>query len=185
MALKSTIHKAELSVSDIDRGHYANHTLTIARHPSETEERMMVRVIAFALHADEQLAFGGGVSTDDEPALWRKDLTGSVEEWIEVGLPEERRVRRASGVADRVFVYTYGGRGADLWWKQNATELARLANLTVVNLPYESTQALAKLAQRNMKLDCTIQEGQVWLSDGAESVAVEPQVWQVVAPARR
>ncbi len=94
-------------------------------------------------------------------------------------------MRRASGVADRVFVYTYGGRGADLWWKQNATELARLANLTVVNLPYESTQALAKLAQRNMKLDCTIQEGQVWLSDGAESVAVEPQVGEVVAPARR
>lgn len=185
MALKSTIHKAELSVSDIDRGHYATHMLTIARHPSETEERMMVRIVAFALHADEQLAFGGGVGTEDEPALWRRDLTGRVEEWIEVGLPEERRVRRACGVADRVVVVTYGGRGADLWWKQNANDLARQSNLDVVNLPYDATQALAKLAQRTMKLDCTIQEGQVWVSDGAGSVTIEPQVRQSSATSGR
>ena len=110
MALKATIFKADLSIADMDRNYYADHALTLARHPSETDERMMVRLAAFALNAHERLAFGGGISTEDEPALWRRDLTGAIEQWIDVGLPEARDLRRACGRASEVIVYAYGGR---------------------------------------------------------------------------
>ena len=173
MALKSTIFKAALQISDLDRNYYATHALTIARHPSETDERMMVRILAFALLADEALAFGKGISSDDEPALWQKDLTGAVELWIEVGLPDEKLVRRACGQANQVVVYTYGGRGADLWWEQNRDKLERQERLSVSNVPLETSRALAKLAQRNMQLQCTVQDGQIWYSQGEETVQLE------------
>ncbi len=112
MALKATICKAELHIADMERGYYKDHALTIARHPSETEERMMVRILAFALNADDALGFGAGLSTDDEPDLWRKDLTGNIETWIDVGLPGEKRMRKACGRAEAVVVYSYGGRAA-------------------------------------------------------------------------
>lgn len=165
MALKSTIHKAELSISDIGRGHYHDYALTIARHPSETEERMMVRLLAFALHADEALEFGKGLSTEDEPDLWHRDLTGRILTWIDVGLPDPRRLRKACGRADQVVVLPYGGRAADLWWQQNERDLAKLDSLLVIALPVASTQALAALARRTMRLTATLQDGQVWLTD--------------------
>ena len=164
MAIKATIFKAELQVSDLDRGHFATHALTIARHPSETDERMMVRVLAFALNADDMLEFGRGLSSEGEPDLVQRDLTGAIDHWIDVGLPDEREIRKAAGRARRVTVYTYGGRSADLWWTQNQPALARLDNLTVVNVPEETADALEALAARNMRLDWTIQEGQIWLS---------------------
>lgn len=176
MALKSTVFKAELQVSDLDRHYYASHALTLARHPSETDERMMVRLLAFALYADERLEFGRGLSAEDEPALWRKDLTGAIELWIEVGLPDERMLRRACGKADRVAALCYGGRGADLWWEQNREKLERLRNLEVLGLPAEATQALAALASRNMGLQCTIQEGQIWIGSGERTAHIEPVV---------
>ena len=174
MALKSTVFRAELQVSDLDRHYYAAHALTLARHPSETDERMMVRLLAFALFAGERLEFGRGLSTEDEPALWRKDLTGAVELWIEVGLPDERALRRACGRAERVAVLCYGGRGADLWWAQNRDRLERLRNLAVMLLPAPATQALAALARRRMGLQCTIQDGQAWLTEGERTVHVDP-----------
>lgn len=174
MAIKSTVFKADLQIADMDRPYYQGHGLTLARHPSETDERMMVRLLAFALNANEALAFGKGLSDDDEPDLWQKDLTGAIDLWIETGLPDEKRIRRACGRSGRVIVYTYGGRVADMWWEQNGNALRRLDNLTVVNLPVEATTALAELVQRTMQLQCTIQDGQVWVSDGAASVAVEP-----------
>lgn len=174
MALKSTVFRAELQVSDLDRHYYAAHALTLARHPSETDERMMVRLLAFALFAGERLEFGRGLSTEDEPALWRKDLTGAVELWIEVGLPDERTLRRACGRAERVAVLCYGGRGADLWWAQNRDRLERLRNLAVMLLPAPATQALAALARRSMSLQCTIQDGQAWLTEGERTVHVDP-----------
>ena len=173
MALKATIYKAELALADIDHNRYGDHSLTIARHPSETDERMMVRLLAFALHAGERLAFGRGLSSDDEPDLWQKDLTGAIELWIDVGLPDERSLRRACGRAARVLVYSYGGRVADLWWEQNGAKLARCENLTVVNLPLASSRALAGLARRNMDLNCTIQEGQLWLASADERLLIE------------
>jgi uncharacterized protein YaeQ len=173
MALKATIFKAELQIADMDRHYYHDHALTLARHSSETDERMMVRLLAFALHAHETLAFGKGLSADDEPDLWQKDLTGNIETWIDVGLPDEKRVRKACGRARQVFIYSYGGRSADIWWGQNGSNLERLKNLTVLNLPVAASTALAKLAQRNLQLQCRIQDGQIWLADRNTTVEVE------------
>ena len=173
MALKATVFKAQMQVADMDRGYYGDHSVTLARHPSETDERMMVRLLAFALHAHEHLAFGRGLSSDDEPDIWRKDLTGAIDLWIDVGQPDERRIRRACGRAREVVVYSYGGRAADLWWNQVEAELARNANLTVRNVPYDGSRSLAALAARNMALQFTIQEAQVWVADDHASVQLD------------
>lgn len=178
MALKSTIFKATLQIADMERHYYHDHALTLARHPSETDERMMVRLLAFALQAHELLAFGQGMTDDDEADIWRKDLTGKIEQWIDVGLPDERLIRKACGRADEVLVYAYGGRTAEMWFEQNSNAFARLRNLSVFNLPQEQTQALAELAQRTMQLQCTIQDGQVWLSDGERSVELQCDKWK-------
>jgi uncharacterized protein YaeQ len=174
MALKATIFKADLQIADMDRGYYHDHSLTLARHPSETDERMMVRLLAFALHAGEFLAFGRGLSSEDEPDLWEKDLTGAISTWMDVGLPDARRVRKACGRARHVSVYAYGGRAVDLWWKQAGPELDRADNLEVWNLPHAATQEMARLANRNMNLQFTKQEEQIWLGDGNASVQIEP-----------
>lgn len=181
MALKSTIFKAELQVSDMDRHYYQDHALTIACHPSETEERMMVRVLAFALHADEALGFGKGISAEDEPDLWRKDLTGAIELWIDVGLPDEKRVRKACNRSAQVVVIAYGGRAVDIWWQQNQGAFGRFANLTVLSLSAEVGEQLAALSQRTMRLNCMIQDGQVWMGDEATRLEVTPQRLKVAA----
>ena len=178
MALTATIFKAALQIADMDRNYYRDHAVTLARHPSETAERMMVRLLAFARHADEALVFGRGLSTEDEPDLWQKDLTGAVELWIDVGLPDAKEVRRACGRARQVVVYAYGGRAAELWWQQNAETLLRSDNLTVVNVPQEASRALAGLAKRNMQLQCTLQEGHLWIGDGNSAVEIELQNWK-------
>ncbi len=184
MALKSTICKVELSVADIDRGYYHDHALTIARHPSETDERMMVRVLAFALHADENLAFGRGLSTEDEADLSRRDLTGAIETWIDVGLPDERDVRKACGRARAVSVLAYGGRAVDLWWEGVRDKLERQERLDVREVPSEASKALAAMAGRSMRLQVTIQEGHILIADGATSIPVELRVLKSAAAAR-
>ncbi len=174
MALKSTIFRINLNVADMDRGYYADHALTVARHPSETSERMMVRVLAFALNASERLEFGKGISTDDEPALWDRDLTGRITQWIEVGLPDERALRRACGRADAVALYAYGGgRTVDMWWQQNEALLAKQEKLTVKSVSGPSSKALAAMADRSLNLQCMVQDGEVWMSDEAERLQVE------------
>lgn len=173
MALKSTIFRSTLNVSDLDRPYYGEHVLTIARHPSETDERMMMRILAFALNAHEQLMFGRGLSSEDEPAVWLKDDTGRVLKWIEVGLPDERLLRRASGRADAVFVLAYGGRAADIWWQKDRSAFSRLPNLSVYSIPAETSRQLGQLADRSMTLSCTIQDGQIWFSVGEETIFVQ------------
>jgi uncharacterized protein YaeQ len=174
MAAGATIYKAELQIADMDRNYYHTHALTIAGHPSETDERVMVRLLAFALYAHEALSFGRGLSTQDEPDLWQKDLTGAIERWIDVGQPPAREIRRACRRARQVVVVCYGGRGAQLWWSQNRAELESLANLSVIDLAYEHTQALARLAARSMRLQCNIQDGQVSVIAGDVVVELEP-----------
>ncbi len=173
MAIKSTIFKAELQIANMDSHYYQDHALTIAQHPSETEERMMVRVLAFALNANEALTFGKGLSTDDEPDLWQKDLTGIIELWIDVGLPDEKLIRKACGRARNVIIYTYGGRGADIWWNQNSSKLERLNNLTVISLPETTSQPLATMAQRTMQLQMTVQDEEIWFADNNNRIQVE------------
>lgn len=174
MAPKATVHKATLEVSDIDRHYYATHALTLAQHPSETDQRLMVRVLAFALHAHERLAFGRGLSSDDEPDLWRRSLSGEIEQWIELGQPEESRLRKACGRAREVVVIGYSGRGFDLWWEKNGTSLARLDNLAVLDLPAGAADALAGLLVRNMRLQCLVQDGHVQVIGNDATVDLAP-----------
>ena|SRR5688572_3738815 len=173
MALKATIFKAELSVANIDRGYYADHSLMIARHPSETDERMMVRILAFALFAAERLEFGRGLSSEDEPDLVERDLTGAIERWIDVGLPDEREVRKACGRARAVDVLTYGGRAVELWWEGARPTLERQERLSVIELDTETSRALAKMAGRSMRLQVTIQHDHVSITDGESSIGTE------------
>lgn len=182
MALKSTICKALLSIADIDRGYYRDHALTLARHPSETDERMMVRLLAFALHADDALEFGRGLSTEDEPDLWRRDLTGTILQWIDVGLPDERGVRKACGRSREVRILAYGGRAAALWWQANRGALERQDRLAISEVAPEASRALAEMAERSMQLQVTIQEGHVLVADGATSVPVDLLVRKAPGP---
>ena len=174
MALKSTVHKADLSVSDLDRHYYQDHSLTLARHPSETNERMMVRVLAFALNADEHLEFGKGLSNEEEPALWQKSLSGEIELWIDVGHPDERRLRKACGASKQVKVYCYGERASELWWQQNEVALSRLSNLSVAGLRVPDIEALV---ERKMKLQCTLEGGYVWISNGEAQCEATVEPW--------
>ncbi len=174
MALKATIFKASVQIADMDRNYYQNHALTLARHPSETDERMMVRLLAFALHAHEFLTFAKGLSTDDEPDLWQKDLTGAIDLWIDVGQPDEKRLRKACGRSSQVVVYSYGGSGAAMWREQMAPVLTRTKNLAIKKIPHEASQAMAKLAQRSMELTYTVQDSQVWVADHNDTVLVAP-----------
>lgn len=174
MALKATIYKAELQIADMDRNYYADHSLTLARHPSETDERMMVRLLAFVLFAREGLTFGKGLCVDDEPDLWQKDLTGTINLWIDVGHPDEKWLRKACNRSDQVVLINYGGRASDIWWDQNKNAIARLDKLTVLNLATEAVDELRVLAKRGMRLQCTVQDGQVWITDGQHTAHIEP-----------
>ena len=171
MALKSTVYKADLQINDFDAQRYDSHQITVAQHPSETDERMMVRVLAFALHAEEGLSFGKGLSSDDEPDLWLKDLTGTIRLWIDVGLPDVKTLRKAAGRADNVVLYTYG-RGVDIWWKENRAELERIEQLAVHRIDTQSSQALAALAQRTMTLLCSVQDGAIAFSGDTANVDI-------------
>jgi uncharacterized protein YaeQ len=183
MALKSTIYKASLAIADIDNSYYADHQFTLARHPSETDERMMVRLVALALNAhklqtvcngDATLAFGAGLSDPDEPDVYLRDYTLAYRLWIEVGQPEEKPITKACGRSDEVMVYTYT-HSSPLWWKAIETKLTRPRNLSVWLLPHTASAELAAMAQRSMQLQATVQEGSLMLSDGVNTVQVEPQ----------
>lgn len=179
MALKATIYKAQLQIADMDRALYADHALTLALHPSETEERLLVRLLAFALRVPHDtdrgaLQFAKGLSDADEPDLWQHDLTGQLVQWIEVGQPDERRLAKACGRAESVTLYTYGP-AVPIWWGGIENKLTRLSNLTVWQIPAEQAQALAQRAQRSMQWQVTVQDGSVWVSDGQQSVELSPQ----------
>jgi uncharacterized protein YaeQ len=175
MATKSTVFKANLQIADMDRNYYEDHTITLARHPSETDERMMVRLLAFALNAHERLEFGQGMTNDEEADVWLKDLTGVIDLWIDVGTPDERLVRKACGRSGEVRIYTYGGRTAEIWLANNKPQFDRQSNLEIFNLPLEQTETMALLAQRTMNLQVLIQDGQVTLSDSGNSVTIDPE----------
>ena len=179
MALKSTVFKAQLQIADMDRALYADHALTLARHPSETDERMMMRLLAFALAvpADNDrgaLEFAAGLSNPDEPDLWQKDLTGALVQWIEVGQPDERRLAKACGRAERVRLWAYAS-STPIWWAGIENKVVRLANLEVWQVDPDQSQALAALAERSMQLQVTVQEGHLWVGNGRDSVALEPR----------
>jgi len=180
MALKSTIFKAELQITDMDRNYYQDHQLTLARHPSENDERMMVRLLAFALHASESLRFTKGLSSDDEPDIWQKSLSDEIELWIDLGQPDEKRIRKACGRSRQVMIYVYQHGSGSNWWEQGRNRLERFDNLSVFALPDATVQALGQMAERSMRLQCTIQDSQLWFSNGEQGIEIVPQVWKRV-----
>ena len=179
MALKATIFKASLQIADMDRGLYADHALTLARHPSETDERMMIRVLAFALNVPPDdhrgmLEAAKGLWDTDEPDLWHKDLTGQILQWIDVGQPDDKRLMRASGRSEQVTVYSFS-HSTPIWWNGIATKITRARNIAVWRIDAAQSQALAALAQRSMQLQLTVQDGSAWVGDGQRSVEIAPQ----------
>jgi len=174
VALRSVIFKAELGIADLDRHYYQDHVLTLARHPSENDARMMVRLLAFILNASESLEFGKGLSSDEEPALWDRDLTGSVTCWIEVGQPDERLIRKACGRTDKVLIYAFG-RAVEMWWKQNAKAFAKQDKLQVWLISADDCAAMVALVERGMKLQCTLQDGELMIAAERDTITIKPQ----------
>ena len=172
MSSNATVFKATLQIADMNRSYYHDHLLTIARHSSETDERMMVRMLAFALHANDKLVFANGISENDEADIWQKNLIDNIEIWIDVGLPDEKFIKRACGRSGHVYIYTYGGRVADMWWEKSKAKLLQLENLSVTNISQPDSQAMALLSQRGMKLYYTINEGNILISTDTETLTV-------------
>lgn len=171
MALKPTIYKANVTLSDIDRHHYDDLQLTIAQHPSETLERMMVRLLVFCLNASAELGFTRGLSTPEEPDLWQRSLDGQIEHWIEVGQPEPDRVKKGANQAKRVSVYVFG-KSADTWWQLNSASMQALPRVSVFKFAWADIQSLSQLASRTMDLSVSITECTLYVTAGEQTVEV-------------
>lgn len=174
MAISATIYKAEINIADMDKHYYQRHEFTLAQHPSETALRMMIRLIAFTLNAHEQLTFTKGLSSDSEPDLWQKSLSDEIELWIDLGQPEEKRIRKACGRAKQVIIYTYNHRSAEPWWQQQAQQLARYKNLTIIHIDAENIESLV---QRTMHLQCNIQDTELYINDDNNAITVTQTPW--------
>jgi uncharacterized protein YaeQ len=181
MAQNATIYKIELTVSDMDRHYYESHKLTVARHPSETDERLMLRIVAFALNAHENLEMTKGLSAEDEPDIWQKSLSGELNVWVALGMPSEKVMRQSCGKAEKVFVYPYGGKSAEVWWDKIRNSTNRFDNLQVTRFSETDTAALARLASRTMKLQINIQDGAVMVCVGDDVVYMNPLRWKTAA----
>lgn len=175
MALKATIHKAHLRISNLDGNTYHDLQVTVAQHPSETEERVLVRLLAFIFHADPQLQFTKGLCVDEEPDLWQHSLDSEILLWIDVGLPSLKHLQKACQQSQKVLVYTYGGGRAEQWLKRQEAPLQAYSNLKISNFSPDSLEQCLPLLSRKMEWDCTIQENQLWLNSGADSVSLEPE----------
>jgi uncharacterized protein YaeQ len=178
MALGATIYKIELHVSDADRHYYGSHSLTVARHPSETNQRMMARLIAYAINADENLLFTRGISQADEPDIWLKDLTGVVKQWIEVGAPTPARILKACGLSEQVIVYCYNEQSGKIWWDSISDKLKRARNLQVVCLPSIALEGLSAQVQRNMTVHVNVQDGELFVSTEHVQLELIPVRWR-------
>ena len=175
MALKATIYKATIHLSDMDRNYYDTLQLTIAQHPSETDKRMMVRLIAFVLNAHQDLQFGKGVSDEDEAAIWQINYSEEIKLWIELGQIDEKRIKKACNRSKQVKLYCYG-RGVEPWWKQIASKLEQFDTLSIEQFSETTIDALTKLINRTMEFQCSIQDGQLWLTAGDDTLLIETTV---------
>ncbi len=180
MALKATIHKANINITDTDRQVYDDVTLTLAQHPSETDQRMMLRLLAWICHSNERLTFTKGLSADDEPEVWLHNDHNGIELWIELGLPDEKRLRKASHQSKEVVLYAYGERPGRIWWQQNQAKLSSLTNLSIRFLSDEQLNKLSEFSTRNMQLQAIIQDGGIWLSDADRNLEIHFDEWQRV-----
>lgn len=175
MAAGSTIYKAQLSIADMDRNYYETHEITIAQHPSETDERLMIRLAAFALNASDRMLITKGIGGDDEPELWEKDYSGDIVLWIDLGQMDEKRLRKACGRAENVIVYTYNFKSATAWWRQNSVTFSRFKNLSLIHL---NTDGIESLCERSMRLQCNISDGELSLHSERGDVTITQEQWQ-------
>ena len=178
MALKSTIYKSEIQIANMDSNYYETHNRTLAQHPSETEERLLVRIIAFILNASETLSFAKGISTDDEPDLWQKNYSDEIELWIELGQPDEKRIKKACSRSKKVTIYCYSSNSANVWWQSNKSKLQRYNNLSVIRLDKLCDTPYENLIQRNVQLQATIQDSQLLLTNGQETLEIGQTIWK-------
>jgi len=176
MAKGATIYKASLNIANMDTHYYAEHELTIAKHPSETDLRLMVRIISFVFNASEDLSFTKGIDQDDEPDIWEKRLDGEIKLWIDLGQPDEKRIRKACGRSDEVMIVTYQDGAARSWWKQEENKLKRFKNLGVLHLNIKGD--IEALVQRSMKLQCNISDGELSMLLDEKSVEVTQEIWK-------
>ena len=181
MAQKATIYKVELSVSDMDRHCYETHNLTVAKHPSETDERLILRILAFALNVRDRLEFSKGLSSDDEPDIWQKSRSGELELWVILGLPSEKIIRQSCGRANEVVIYSYGGRAAELWWDKIKNTAMRSNNLRVVNVSYQDSKEVGRLLDRSIKMQVSIEDNDVMISVGEAVVYMDLIEWRGTA----
>ena len=172
MALKATIYKANIELADMDRNYYDSLQLTIAQHPSENAQRLMVRLIAYLLNAHPDLQFGKGVSDEDEAAIWHINYSNEIELWIELGQLDEKRLKKASNQAKAVKLYCYGS-SVNTWWSQAQSNLNKYPRLSIEQFSPDTCDALVKLLSRNMEFQCSIQDGQLWLTSGEDTLLIE------------
>ena len=177
MAIKSTVIKLNLTISDMDRDYYQQHNLTMAQHPSETERRLILRTIAFTLFGREDLQFTKGLSEDSEPDLWQKNLIDDIELWIDLGQPDEKRIRKSCHKAKQVIILSYGDNAASMWWKSVESKAKGFKNLSVYHISTEQYNTLDLLMQRHLELNASIQDGELWLSDNEHSLHITPSKW--------
>ena len=170
MAAKATIYKVLLNIANMDTHYYFEHNLTLAKHPSENDLRLMVRLIAFTLNADENLAFTKGISEDDEPDLWQKSLGGDIELWIDLGQPDEKRIKKACGRSDKVIIYTYQDGMAAAWFKQIDNSLKRFKNLEVIHLNIDGD--IDSIIERSMSIQANISDNELNLINGDNAITI-------------
>lgn len=154
MATKPTIYKLKISLSDLNRNYYDTLSLTLAQHPSETLERMMVRTLAYCINAEEYLTFAKGLNSDDEPDIWAKTLDDQISLWIDVGEPSLERIKKASRQAHALKIYCFNSK-ADVWWTQAQAKISRI-NASIIQFQWEEIQALAAMVERTMEISVTI-----------------------------
>jgi uncharacterized protein YaeQ len=175
MALKPTIYKAQIELADSDRNCFESLSLTLAKHPSETLERMGVRLLAYCFNCTDGLTFTRGISTADEPDLWEHNDRGEIEHWFEVGQPEEPRLCKACGQARQVSVYAFA-KSTPTWWRLQGEAISALPHLQVWSLDWSAVQSASQLLDRRMQLNVSIVGGTLYLDNGSGSVSLEPNL---------
>ena len=176
MTPTETTYNIRQQIMNRDRNYFHDHAFSVPHPLLESKERMIVNLFAFALHANEALKFVNVQRVENTTDIWIKDVAGNIELWINVGLPDEKLVHTACGLAKQVVIYSYNGHVADMWWDKNEGKLKLLKNLTVINLPMETTRAMEKMVQSNAQLNFTIQDGRTWLANQENTMQIESKI---------
>jgi uncharacterized protein YaeQ len=173
MALGSTIYKIDINLSNFNTHYYEDFNLTLAKHPSENESRMMYRLLAFLYCAHTDLKFTKGLSGIEEAELWQKNYTGEIIQWIDLGLPDMKRIRQACGKSQSVKVFTYHQNKALEWYQKNKSDFDRNKKLDVYHFNVSENGPIDKFVTKSMRLSCIIEEQQMYLSDDNERIGIK------------